>query len=781
MKIFGIEIGRSKKEKVKNFLPIGELPDPLVELPVRGGVNAGEVAVIGTVLPTNTDSIQGLSTAQRPLTLSDYKKLYNLAASNHDVSFAISNIVELANTKISIKFDPGVSESQGEAMMASIKEAEKTWYQGGRSMLVNSLFRQVAITGAISAEAKPRADLSGVGAMVLLSPKWVYFWYDQRTASWRPFQQVVAGANLFERATVPNIGYGYQRLSLKTYKYIAISRDEDLPYAIPPIWSAIEAVCIENDMLDNLSAVVKRLGMFGFLQVIVNAPTRSTNTQGNPETDEEYIERVQNYIQSLEPEIEKGLSNGYVITAKQIDGSGTERKTDFEMTSSTSDAAGGAKLLELIMQIKAAGLKQDPVFLGKNFTTSEALAKVLLKKFAGQLGDYQEATAQILQHAYELHLRLQGFDFNYVEVSFAPPILEDTKTLYEGLNQKYVFYKSLYDQGLINQQQFAQYMDLDAPAEDGPRQAPAPVVETEPENDEEGEPASDSEQESMSLGELASASDNAFKWHLSGYNRKTMRNLESAAGYVSDKVVEMLNLLESDINLDTAKQWAWRSVLMNWHQAFTKEQMSITANHTSLAYTKFRKDRSIFKGLKKNAKGEKIPKAEMNILDQVFVQDFENNDVLAIGGALITGRTKEKVEAIVAKYHKEGALPLRNSGNSAAKFKKDFAKAIKLNSGELMKITSMTIANIRAVAGLMYLRQAEFEDYEIGGSASISCENCQKIEGNVSEAVYRISELIRNNARNVLTPPVALVSGTDYEISQAFETCRCRIFGKIKS
>lgn len=464
MKLLGFTLpfGRTTQKNI-----IREYQEPLVEVPFDGGDQAGTVPVLGTVLPTDPSSAIGLGMSERPLSKQDYDQLYHLAKEHHDVSFAVSNIVELSNTKLNISFDSSVSDSQSAAMIASIDQYEKTWYSGGRAMLVNSIFRQVAITGAVSGEAKPRTDLTGVGAVVLLSPKWVYFSYDDETASFKPFQQIITTAGL-----TPNIQLargGYQPLSLKTYKYLAISRDEDKPYAIPPMLSALETICIEQNMLKNLSAIVKRLGMLGFLQVVVNAPSRRKTADGKPETDEQYISRVQNYLGSIEPEIEKGLSNGYVITAKQIDNSGTERKTDFEMTSSTADAGGASALMELIMQINASGLKQDPVFLGKNFSTTEALANVLLKKFAGQLEDYQKAAAEFLQHVYELHLRLQGFQFKTIKVVFNPPMLDDLKKLYEGLNVKFDYYQKLYTQGLISQQQFAQYMDLEVAAEASPR------------------------------------------------------------------------------------------------------------------------------------------------------------------------------------------------------------------------------------------------------------------------------------------------------------------------
>lgn len=792
MRILGFEINSSlfgnRKAKTKNIAPgIIADPEPLVEVPIRGGMNAGESVVIGSVMPTDVTAYTGIGLSQRPLSKKDYEQLYSLAASNHDVSFAVSNIVELANTKITIKFDTDVSPEMAEEMMVNLKEAEKKWYQGGRPMLINSLFRQVAITGAISGEGKPTADLRGVGNVTLLSPKWVYFFYNEPTSSYLPYQQVVVNSAFLSRITSPNRGYGYNKLSTKTYKYIAISRDEDKPYAIPPIWSAIEAVCIENDMLDNLAAIVKRLGMFGFLQVIVNAPTRGKRADGQPETDEDYINRVQDYIASLEPEIEKGLSNGYVITAKQIDQSGTERKTEFNMTASTHDATGGSKLLELIMQIKAAGLKQDPVFLGKNFSTSEALAKVLLKKFSGQLADYQEAAAQFLQHVYELHLRLQGFDFKYIDVSFEPPILEDTKTLYEGLNLKFDYGQKLYRQGIIDQTGFAQFMGYEAPAEDEPLMAPDDSDTGEPTEptDDDGESDTDDDNgdqssSSLSFEQLSKRSEQKYKTMHKGYNRDTMGNMKEAAQTVSERVINLLSMLPDSQSLESIQKWVRQTVLMDWNATFTKAQLSTTHYWVDKSYKTFRKDRSIFKGKRKNPQGEKIPAAKMDALDNVSLRHFESIDILAIGSTLFTGKTLEAIDSLVKEYYEKEALPLGENAKNAAQFRREIAKILKLGSGEIMKITGTTMANIRAVSGLMYLHQSKFDNFELSGPAALVCSNCSPVEGNVLESMDNFSKFLKTGQRNVLMPPVALVGAKEWNQSESFEICKCRIYAKTE-
>lgn len=429
-------------------------------LPVRGGRS------VGSVTPTDISSLTGTGISSRPLDREQYDRLYQLARDNHDVSFAVDNIMQLGNTKLNIEFDTSVSPAQSAQMHEELHRIQDSWYAGGMSMLVNALLRQVYITGAVSAEAQPTPQLNGVGRVVLLSPKWVIFRWNEEINDYEPFQENVVGAWFVGWTPLASdLGYAYHKLNEHTYKYIAIARDEDKPYAIPPLLSALEMTCIEDDMLENLSAITKRLGLLGFLEVIVNAPSRQEGgVAGQGETDDEYQARVQDYLAEVEQEVEFGLSNGYVIGVKQLDPQFGEVKTEFNLRNSTADSGGAKGLFDLVTQMKSAGLKQDPVFLGKNFSTTESLAKVLIIKFAAQIQNYQDAVAQFLQHAYNLHLRLRGYSYEWLQVTFEQPILQDNKVQYEGLMAKFNYYKAMKDQNLIDQQQFANFMGLDAPA-----------------------------------------------------------------------------------------------------------------------------------------------------------------------------------------------------------------------------------------------------------------------------------------------------------------------------
>jgi len=359
-------------------------------LPISGG--SIEEAYHRSVMPTDVAAQTNVIFSSNDTTKKQYDDLYYLSKYNHDVSMAVNNVVALANTGITIQFDDSVSDAQASEMMAYLHKSEKGYYKGGRPMLVNSLLRQLAITGVLSAEAQPNKRINGIGNVMLLSPKYVYFRWNQALYDYEPFQQDTVIGIDYPKYTISPVG-AYHKLNPNTYEYIAISRDEDKPYGIPPLLSALRSVCVEDKMLDNLAAIVKRLGLLGFLEIVAAAPERIKAANGQRgETDQEYQDRVKAYLQSLKPEVEKSFANGYVIGLKQMIGT-KEVKTDFKLQPTTNDTAGAKGLIELIQVIKSTGLKQNPVFLGKNFSTTEALAKVLLIVFTAQLSNYQEAVA----------------------------------------------------------------------------------------------------------------------------------------------------------------------------------------------------------------------------------------------------------------------------------------------------------------------------------------------------------------------------------------------------
>jgi hypothetical protein len=61
---------------------------------------------------------------------------------------------------------------------------------------------------------------------------------------------------------------------------------------------------------------------------------------------------------------------------------------------------------------KMAGLKQDPLMLGRNFSTTETIGRVILTKLSAQVANYQATTAAFLEELFLLDINLQGWKVN---------------------------------------------------------------------------------------------------------------------------------------------------------------------------------------------------------------------------------------------------------------------------------------------------------------------------------------------------------------------------------
>lgn len=373
--------------------------------------------------------------------------LKHLAMYNADFGFAVENVVTLGNTEYEIVFDDNVSDDQKKKMLISIRDYKADWYgySDGLNSLINDLFAQVAITGAVSSEIIPDTSLKNIKKVVLVNTETIRFLYNDSNDEYEPYQQ--------SREKVLN---HLIKLNPITYRYYSLRRFDEKPYGIPPFLTALESTVIERNMVDNLKKITNKLGALGFLQVLINAPTKKTS-----ETDQQYWDRCQDYLTRVTPEMEKSLSKGYVAGFK-----GTH---EFEMVSTTTNVRGARELFQMNTEMKMAGLKQDPMMLGRNWSTTETLGRVVLTKLASQVENYQKTVGAFLSHLFKLHLLLQGFKFDYLGVEFEQPTLGDRVKEEEAFGKKIDNADKLFDNGVIGQEERAKILGYEEADEKEPR------------------------------------------------------------------------------------------------------------------------------------------------------------------------------------------------------------------------------------------------------------------------------------------------------------------------
>lgn len=751
---FNIEITRnrtststSKKEKKSTSKKEGTgTKDTLPTLPATGGrqsVFEGSSSLASL--------FQEMATIQPDFEIRLLDVLEHLAKYNADLSYAVDNIVQLGNTSYEIFFDSSVSDEQRLGMIDCIEASKKSWYNhsGGLNSLINDLLAQCAITGAVSAEIVPLDDLSGVKKSVLVSPKNIRFLYNKDKDEFIPHQVVP-----YLNGEFVSKG-GLKELNTVTYKYIAIRRFNEKPYAIPPFLSALENMSIERDMLDNLKHITKQLGVFGFLQVLVSAPSKRMQKSYDgkpPETDTQYEDRIKTYLSKQSKEVEKSLATGHIV--------GIKNNHEFDMKGNLANPEGARQLFDLNTEMKMSGLKQDPLMLGRNFSTTETIGRVILTKLSAQISNYQKLVANYLEELFLIELNLSGYSIDTLEVEFDKPMIGDEFKNQNSLGKKIENYDNLYKQGIISQPQRAQALgyeetDLEEPrqetqftpieADDG-RKDPG---KTDDKKDRKGKgehTKEDIEAFSILLGSEVPEFDyqldhdcshrHTHSFNIDFGNQKvnnffkkyatdTTTQYGKAIGKSTRQIGEELAKLTTGATVQQVTDAVIYNLYKNWKANFSVGQRKIIQKWVALAYKEFRNDKLPFGEIKN------IPKqAVFNLTDMRTIEYFRNSDELYMGKFITDTDTRKKLTAFVKKNYIEGNLPLGDNKKVLDMFREQFGNLLKGEEHKLFRIISTTVNKMKNYASISYFKQAEVETFEVRGiNDQLQCSYCSIMQG----------------------------------------------------
>jgi hypothetical protein len=362
-----------------------------------------------------------------------------LAKYNGDVSYAVDNIVQLGSTPYRITYDDSIKPEQAKEFNKYLNIQGTTIYDGGINSLINDLYAQLAINGALSSEYIPDSSIKFVKSVVLVPPISIRFKYNRTTYKYEPYQALV---NTEGSSFLTAKGIDMVKLNPKTYRYRALRRFSDNPTGIPPFISAFEGICIEKDMMANMRCIVKKLGVFGFLTVMMQPLSRK---QG--ESEDAYYGRSLAYIQQQREQVEKGFASGIAM--------GFKGAHEFNMEGTMTNITGARELFNLISEIKMAGLKQDPLMLGRNFNVAETMARVIMTKLTMQIGNFQRLVASFLEDLFKVMLNLAGYKVNRVSIEFEEPLIGDklrAEQAYAALIENRL---TLRDKGIITQTEVA--------------------------------------------------------------------------------------------------------------------------------------------------------------------------------------------------------------------------------------------------------------------------------------------------------------------------------------
>lgn len=730
-------------------------------------INGGRVSQEDTGGYTMRDLYNQVSIVDPDFQFQMIEVLEHLAMYNPDLSFAIENIVTLGNTDFTIEFDDNTPEKIKEEAIKELKVAMKEWYvySDGTNALVNDLLAQVCVTGALSAEAIPKEDLTGIKKVVLVSPKEIRFRYDADKDIYTPYQAP-------KSAKIDN-EMGLIRLNPYTYKYYAIRRLNNKPYAIPPFLSALDNIAIEKSMVEDLKNLTKKLGVLGFLKIMLNAPGRKPG-----ESEEDYYTRCKNYLSDQRPEAEKSVKKGFVL--------GFKGNHEIEMENISANVQGAKDLFQLNTEMKMSGLKQDPSMLGRNYSTTETMGRVVLKKLATQIENYQKIVESFLSYTFKLHLQLKGIKVESVEVEFSRPMLGDRNTEEEAFGKKIDNAIKLYNQGIYSQEQVARYVGSEKADQLEPRQQmkvgggtpPGKSDKKDAKNpdtqDDETDTASnwrifvnDSFHYDYCLDDQCSCSskitarkhvnqlmnslrnpfnkDVNFESLLLGYMNKSLGIYDDAITASVKEAAKQISDFGDGVTLEQINDRIIYNLYKGWNTRYTQKQTKVTNAEVTKIYENFRRDKSIFEQFD-NPKN--LPEAVFNVTDRRTIEYYKNSDTLYLGKFITDPDTKQRITEFIKSEYIDKNLPIGSNKDpkSLEAFRSKFHDVLQGEDWKIVRIINTTVNKLRNYSAISYMDQALVEEFEIRGVVDrLQCDYCKQLQGTkfkVKTALGKIEKVI---------------------------------------
>jgi len=712
-----------------------------------------------------------------------YTTLENLAAYNHDVGFALDNIVQLANTDHDIIFSEDISDELKKQILREIYDEEDKWYnfsEGIRSFK-SDIIAQGVINGAISIEIIPDIVRKTIYQVVRIPPKYIRFVYDRSQDKYSSYQIVNYPH------TKDTDFNGLVKLNPLTYKYVAWRRLFEGPYPTPPFLAAVEGLFIQKDMLKNFSNIMNKLGMLGFLSVKVEPPEQEA---GEDETA--YFQRCVTYLEDVVyPQLNKNLSNGVVA--------GFKDSHEFELQGNKMNVSGASDLMKIVELIVFSGLKQDPNMLGRNYSTTETFGRVILAKMLNQIKDWQKMSDSIFKEIYKMFLLVRGYDPNIItDVISEPPTVMDKTKEEEAENKKILNVKEKRNMGIINQQDAANELGYEEPAEEdwqilNPMNDPNngksdPDSSKSDPKSPENEPKSDNEvRNEIKALEVAlkkhvpefqyethechgvhttdfvtpsDFNDREMNKLVNKYFNDTVQNYRRAIVKVSKIVANLFKNYGEATGIDRIKEDVYLAILRNWEDQFIAKQNTTSADNIEKIYSYFRKDKKVFgnkthfsKQAGQFAEGDPIPEATFDLLDFRTIDYLSDSDSLYLGKFITDESTKKKIEKYLEEKYIAGDLPLGNDPKVLNKFQNEFEKVLNLETWKIRRVIDTTVNNARNDANVMYMNQANIEKYEIIEIVDqLTCDWCAYMNGmefSINNAVSKIQNKVDVGPENV--------------------------------
>jgi hypothetical protein len=302
---------------------------------------------------------------------------------NQDLSMVFELYIDLANSGHQVQV---VGKQAEEAKT----EIDNLAVRLNTDSLVNQLFAQLALYGAVSIEVIVKEDLSEVQKVVRVPAHTIYFKYNEEIRDFEPYQWIPPEDPI--------------KLNPNTYLYIPLITLDGSPYAIPPFLASLSPLEVQEEFKVELKNLAKKIGLLGFFDIeIPKLEPKPT------EIETEYFKRLEEHLNKVAEQVAENIQKGIFL---HYEGTKAEFK---EIGGKISDVD---KILAHINRWLVTGAKAQPSLVGISEGITETWAVVSYEQFARQLQNYQRIVKRALEYIYKLHCALKGFDIEDINIIF---------------------------------------------------------------------------------------------------------------------------------------------------------------------------------------------------------------------------------------------------------------------------------------------------------------------------------------------------------------------------
>lgn len=401
--------------------------------------------------------------------------LTNKALQIPDVGQAILNAQNTANTRLTLQFTWEGDQSEEEASKlyneatAMLHDWKDKVYPGSNIQgLIDEMIASAMTTGAMCVEWVMEPGYRGVKKAVLAHTPTLRWVSDDKMNL--KLYQLAPVLSMAELGSKQRQSWQNRWIPLVTSNivYRAVCRVQGNPYGIPPIVTLLRVLPAHELAYNNITKTLSKYGIMGFLIVNFVKPKRQAN-ESDASYESRLITNLDRYFDQYKDMFREGVAVGY------------KDESEIEIKDVTGNTSGIADIVQLIEEQMMSALNQDPALAGRTYSTTETYAGVVYDKYLRGMNRLQSCAADIMERGIFLHLAGNGLPIKGVKVSFeqAKSLTNKVDAEANFMNQKVCH--ALYEDGIYDQNQYANKIGEDRPAMNEPRYPYVSDVESQAE------------------------------------------------------------------------------------------------------------------------------------------------------------------------------------------------------------------------------------------------------------------------------------------------------------